>query len=553
MIRRHLCHLTGIGLLMLALATLCAGEAAAATLTVCRSGCAFTQIAPAVAAAGAGDTVSVAAGSYKGGFQITKDLSLVGAGANRTTITGGGPVITVGTFGAAGEPTVSISGVTVTGGLTTSSDQSDVFFGDPNVWAIGGGIYVPFAAGFTPGATLTITDSVVTGNQVSPTSTAPIGPPCPGGVPCPFAEAAGGGIGDEGSVTLVRTRVTNNQSAGGTTSDADGAGVWIARGGALTMRDSTVGGNLAQASDPNGRFAEGAGIFAVFQATVVISDSSVSGNTARLTSSLPFFIGGGDVLELGAHAGGIHMGDGGSLTISDSHVDGNTVSAADPNGQLEVFDAGLCVCGNGSTLSLRDSSVSGNRLTALMATNGDLFQELGLAGGGAFEIDGPATVDDTLIAGNTSLVVGLSGPIVTNGTVLDFTTPDTAPGVISDSMISDNAVAVISPGPATMLGGGVFDAGVLELRGDRIRNNVERANAAGGNVQGGGIWAGPIPGTPFPVQLTVEGSTVTRNVLSGSNSSILLQGGGLFTTVPVTLTDSLIVKNTPDNCSGVSC
>jgi len=169
------------------LATMVAAAAAAvesdrvsaATLTVCPSGCAFSQISAAVAAAGSGDTVSVGPGSYPGGFAITKNLSLVGAGAGRTTIDGGGPVITVGTFGGASEPTVSISGVTVTGGSTSSSDQSNVFFGDPNVWAIGGGIYVPFAANFTPGATVTISDSAISGNQVSPTSSAPIGPASP--------------------------------------------------------------------------------------------------------------------------------------------------------------------------------------------------------------------------------------------------------------------------------------------------------------------------------------------------------------------------------------
>lgn len=543
------------------LATMVAAAAAAvesdrvsaATLTVCPSGCAFSQISAAVAAAGSGDTVSVGPGSYPGGFAITKNLSLVGAGAGRTTIDGGGPVITVGTFGGASEPTVSISGVTVTGGSTSSSDQSNVFFGDPNVWAIGGGIYVPFAANFTPGATVTISDSAISGNQVSPTSSAPIGPACPGGVSCPFAEAAGGGIGDEGTVTLVGTTVSDNQAGGGTTSDADGAGIWVARGGALTMRTSTVSGNLAHASDPNGRFAEGAGIFTVFQNTVAISDSSITGNTANLTSTFPFSLGGGDFLELGVHAGGIHMGDGGSLTIADSHIDGNAVSGSDPSGQLEVFDAGLCVCGNGTTLSLRDSTVSHNTLTALMASNGDLFQDTGFSAGGAFEIDGPATVDDTQVTNNAATVTALSGPIVTNGALLDFTTPDTSPGVISDSTVNGNAVVATSPGPATMMGGGVFDAGVLELRDDRIRDNAERANAPGGAVQGGGIWAGPIPGTPFPVRLTVGDTTVTRNVLSGSNGGILLQGGGLFTTVLTTLTDSTFARNTPDNCSGVAC
>jgi len=534
-----------------AAAAVVCGRASAATITVCPNGCAFNQVSAAVAAANPGDTVSVGPGSYAGGFAITKSVNLVGAGAWRTTIKGGGPVITVGTFGASSQPTVSISGVTITGGLTHSSDQSEAFFGDPNVWAIGGGIYVPFAANFTQGATLTVTDSVISGNQVTPTSSAPIGPPCPGDVPCPFAEGAGGGIGDEGNVTLVHTIVSNNQARGGTTSDADGAGIWLSNHAALAMQDSSVSGNLAQASDPNGRFAEGAGIFAVVNNTVTITNSRVTANAARLTSSFPFLLGGGQVLEVGAHAAGIHMGENGTYTISDSHIDDNTVSASDPNGQLEVFDAGLCLCGNSSTLTLRDSTVSGNTLRAVMATNGDLFQDIGFTAGGTFEVDGPATVTHTQITGNTSVLIGLSGPLYTNGTILAATTPDTSPAVISDSSISGNSTTAITPARATMMGGGVFDVGELVLNDDQIQKNTETAIAAGGTVQGGGIWAGPF--APFPEQLTIENSSITRNALSGSNSSILLQGAGLFTNIPTTLRDNTILKNVPDNCSGTGC
>ena len=73
-------------------------SASAATLNVCPSGCAYSQVADAVAAARHGDTINAAGGTYQGGFTIDKDLALNGAGAWQTTISGGGPVITVGAY-----------------------------------------------------------------------------------------------------------------------------------------------------------------------------------------------------------------------------------------------------------------------------------------------------------------------------------------------------------------------------------------------------------------------------------------------------------------------
>src|SRR5712692_11973466 len=112
------------GMMAIAAAAVGSSQASAATLTVCPSGCAFTQIAPALAAANSGDTIAVGPGTYDGGFTVDKSVKLAGAGPGRTIISGGGPVITIGRIFAASEPTVSISGVTITGGVTRSSPES---------------------------------------------------------------------------------------------------------------------------------------------------------------------------------------------------------------------------------------------------------------------------------------------------------------------------------------------------------------------------------------------------------------------------------------------
>ena len=51
-----------------------------------------------------------------------------------------GPVVTVGTLGAASEPTVTIAGVKITGGRTSAS------FGEAFL-AFGGGVFVPAGGG----------------------------------------------------------------------------------------------------------------------------------------------------------------------------------------------------------------------------------------------------------------------------------------------------------------------------------------------------------------------------------------------------------------------
>jgi nitrous oxidase accessory protein NosD len=169
---RHFLHLDGVARMVLltaaatALLLLGAGPASAATLNVCPSGCPYTQIATALAAATDGDTIAIAPGTYAGGFTIEVSVKLAGAGAGRTTISGGGPVVTIGEFGASTEPTVSIDGVTITGGVTRSS-WAAAFVGD-GVIALGGGVEIPPNADFIGGATVTITNSVISNSSVDP-------------------------------------------------------------------------------------------------------------------------------------------------------------------------------------------------------------------------------------------------------------------------------------------------------------------------------------------------------------------------------------------------
>src|SRR6476661_3957302 len=156
----HIKLVLGVTLLVCAVALMAAERAAAATLNVCPRACSYTQLAPAVAAAQDGDKIKLGPGSYAGGVTINVSVELVGAGAGATVIRGAGPVLAIGTAGAESEPTVTIDGVTVTGGAAIGNLAPES--------GRGGGIYIPRAAGPSTGATVTIRDSVIRGNRTAP-------------------------------------------------------------------------------------------------------------------------------------------------------------------------------------------------------------------------------------------------------------------------------------------------------------------------------------------------------------------------------------------------
>jgi len=532
-----------------------AGAVSAATLTVCPSGCQYSQIGPAVAAAGNGDTIQVGPGTYQGGITIGVSVKLAGAGAGSTVIRGGDHVLTVGALGASSEPTVSISGVTITGGLARSSAESVPYFKEEGVVAAGGGVEippqtVPKKGPPTDGATVTISDSVITGNTADPVhavSPGPHGPPCPGGS-CPIAWALGGGIDSWGSLTLVNTTVSNNTAGSkaglpAICSDCDGAGIFSAQG-SVSMTGTTVSGNRAIAAAPNGQFAEGGGVFVRLDFTgsdaLTVSNSTVTGNSASLTTNLPSFAGG-QLIRLNANSGGIHVGNDVPTTVDSTAITDNSASANDPLGEADAIDAAMNV--GDSPLTISDSTISGNRLTDDLATNADSGSD-----GSAVEADGGGIISNTHITGNTVTVVSPNGVAGNAGAGLAAFNNEARLLTVSDSVISGNtAIARTSTGSATVTGVGILNESPMKLDRVVVSGNDGTAIGPSGTAQGGGIWnSTDLSG---PVQLTLDNTTVTHNSLTGS-PGITLQGGGLFTTLSVTLHDSVISGNTPDQCFG---
>jgi hypothetical protein len=475
-------------------ATLCVGH---------QSGC-FAQIQPAVAVAHDGDTITVAPGTYAGGVTIDKSIRLQGSGAPQTVISGGGPVVTIGRATDPTGQTVSIDGVTVTGGLNDSKPDNAVTFG--------GGIAIPPSQLDHPpfnglAATVSISNSVITGNTVVSRDVIP--PGFCGPRACGFNN--GGGIDNGGALTLTNVRITNN-TAGSTAalpsaaSDAGSGGILNRFASTLIMRNSVVSGNhvVADSQIANGASAGGVGSPGLLD----LEDSVISNNTVEYTGSLDFdeqagFAGGllVDQADFYPHA---------QATIRNTQISGNHVSAVNtnPNSTPSGYAGGVASFASATFdhVAVTDNSVE--------------VRAAGYAGGdaGGMEVDSPVTVRDSLVARNSLSVQAPLGAIAFGGGITMFGADLT----LERTVVVANSVSATSP-PGPMPFGGV-------------------ASAFGGGIANGA------PGIPTAV-LTLKDSVVNANRLSGS-AGLPLQGGGVFSPNGIVRTHSVIAGNKPDDCFG---
>jgi hypothetical protein len=479
-------------------AGLAAQPALAADLCVGSGAGCYQTIQAAVDAAQDGDTIMIGPGTFAGGIVILKSVQLVGVSASATIIEGGGPVVTVGEPDGVDQPTVSISRVTITGGFNGSTPQPFA--------ALGGGVWIPSGAGNATGATVTIADSVITGNRADPQATDPL--LC--GFPCAFA--LGGGIFNAGTLTVTDTRVTDNVS-GSTAADpsvasyAAGGGILNGFQGSLTLLHSFVTDNRAAVSPPNGRNTDAGGISS--SGTLRVEDSVISDNRSEVEASVPsvFLV---DFAE--ANAGGLYLTPGSTTIVRSSRISGNSVRGSNTAGDIAAEAGGIDSDGS---LLLTDSSVENNTALATVPASSGFLAE---TDGGGIQVQ--------------------------NNTV------------VRDSRISHNSVSATSEtGAAFASGGGLFNlSGSLTLERTVVTANSASATGVGGFNLGGGITNVTIGG-PTP-ELTLTHSAITANRLAASDG-VVSQGGGLYTAdpfggqpFPVAMTRTVIEGNKPDQCFG---
>ena len=378
----------------------------------------------------------------QGELEITEGLAIDASAATDVTITGdanGDDVMVAGTFvtdvgasfgGAAGDVDdllddnsrvlnfsgttgdLTLAGLTLTGGRTTTQD--------------GGGVY------FRSDESLTIEDSLIAGNSasgefssgggvasdsgnilllnstVSNNSTSGDGFTSTGsGIFPSFANTGGGGIStNSGSVSLINSTISNNNTSG---SDSVGGGIFSASGDVLLDNSSVVGNNTS------GRISQGGGI-ATNSGDILLLDSVISNNSTTgfgsrgggvstsqgsvslVNSSLSGNSTSGDLSQ----GGGI-FADLGNVSLENSVLHDNSTSGFySPGGGIFVSEFAFFSPYVFNSVSLTNSTISGN------TTNGTYSR-----GGGIYSESGSISLTNSTVTGNSA----------TNNYAVEFLSP----------------------------------------------------------------------------------------------------------------------------------
>ena len=264
-----------------------------------------------------------------------------------------------------------------------------------------------YGGGIENKGTMTITSCTIEGNSAN------------------LAGGAGGGISAPGMLTIDDSTINNNT--------ADNAGGIFVLSGDVTINSCTIDNNSGNSQSGNGGGIDN-------DSTLSITNSTISGNSAGLGGGIN---NAGDLTvnnclvsdnsaigtsSVDGDGGGIDTYNNGIVTITESTISNNTASFTgggieNDDGTLTVtestisgnssgFGAGIC---NDSGTTVVDSTISGNLASNMgggvwndgtLAINDSTIALNNVAnagyGGGVYVSSGTATLDNTIVALNTS-------------------------------------------------------------------------------------------------------------------------------------------------------
>ena len=359
----------------------------------------------------------------------------------------------------------------------------------------GGGLHL------TGAGTVTVTDSVVTGNT---------------------ATNEGGGLWNSsaGTMTVSGTEISDNTAAGALATTG-GGGIFNqpnadgTAGGTLTLTGSTISGNAA-----TGAAGSGGGLFNS-RGVVTITGTTFEGNSApRAGGGIEALAGTTSITDTdfvdnrtGANpgnGGAVHLTGPGRVDITGGSAEGN--EAANEGGAFWNSATG--------TMAITDTDIVGNR------ADGDAFTAPDFEGGGGVFNDG-TTSEAGVSSGGTLTITG--GRIVDNRAT---TGSGSGGGVLNVFGTLTVTGTEISGNQAARAGGGIeANAGATTLDGVFLSGNA----------------AGPRPGNGGGFHLTGPGLvTVNQSVVEGNTATN--EGGGLWVSATgrMVVTRTLVAANTAE-------
>ncbi|WP_341531797.1 choice-of-anchor Q domain-containing protein (plasmid) [Nostoc sp. UHCC 0302] len=288
-----------------------------------------------------------------------------------------------------------------------------------------------------------------------------------------------------------------------------------------------------------------------------------SGTTAEIVG---LTIANGYIFE--DFPGGAGILNSGTLTLSNSIVNGNIAESASGGG---IFNSG--------TLKLSDTTISNNRSQGyygaggiynsgtLIVDNSNIKSNsggefIGSDGSGGIFNSGTATLNNSTISNNGARFGGgiynASGTLTINKSTVNGNGAEFAAGILNDGILTLSD-STISDNSADGTGGGISNGGTLTIINSTLSDNS--ATAEGGGIINGGtltIINSTLSGNSanlgagiynFQGLLTVSNSTITLNNPSIYESEAIGGGGIYIEDGTITVNNSIIAGNfyTPDN------
>ncbi|MET3961641.1 hypothetical protein ABIE44_001575 [Marmoricola sp. OAE513] len=310
------------------------------------------------------------------------------------------------------------------------------------------------------------------------------------------AAVFGGGVySGAGTISLAGTSVAQNSAQGG-------GGIY-AQAGAVNLSNATVSSNSATGAGLGGGIASAAAVNvsggSFTSNSSVVDGGAIYNNSGSVTTNGTTFTGNTAVRQ-----GGAIIQIAGTTTLTGSTISG---SSAGLGGAIANGGINGSALSNGGTVTIDGGTLSGN--TANGGTSTNLGNGGAIYNGGAVVVKNGATFSGNKVVANTNATPGITGY---GGAIASFALTSTA----APSLTFTNATINGDNAGTPVAGGNAVVGGAI---------------AAAGNIGAGGA----------ATTIAATGLTLSKNVALG--------GGGIYSTGPVSLTDSTVTQNKATHAS----